>query len=77
MKRGIRVLSVLYLVMIVAAGCGSSSSPEECVRSFLDEINKGNTETAKEYFSGEYSSGYDRHDKRKLEQNFPPAQSQR
>jgi hypothetical protein len=56
---------------LIVGGCSKISSPESTVRAFLEEINKGNTESAKVYFSGQYSGGYDEYDKVKLEQNFP------
>lgn len=69
------VIPSIYLLLFFVAlitGCGGSSSPEGSVKAFLDEVNKGNTESAKEYFSGEYKGGYDNHDKNKLERIFPP-----
>ena len=63
---------VLLFVALMFGGCSKTSSPDGAVRAFLDEIDKGNTESAKVYFSGQYSGGYDEHDKKKLERNFPP-----
>jgi hypothetical protein len=51
--------------------CGDASSPEGTIKAFFDEVNKGNTQTAKVYFSGQYSGGYDESDRNALEHNFP------
>lgn len=62
----------LFLVGIsLMIGCSKTSTPGGTVKAFLEEVNKGNTELAKVYFSGQYSGGYDEHDKKKLEKNFP------
>lgn len=52
-------------------GGGSRSGPEATVKAFLDEINKGDIQAGKLYFSGEYSGGYDKYDEKKLTALFP------
>ena len=71
MKKSILVNVCLLFSLLIVAGCSKTSSPEGTVKTFLQEVNKGNTESAKVYFSGQYSGGYDEYDREKLEKNFP------
>lgn len=71
MKRSSLLFFILAMVICLVVGCSKTSTPEGTVKAFLEEVNKGNTESAKVYFSGQYSGGYDEFDKKKLEEIFP------
>lgn len=74
MKRAVVLPCICVLACVVLAGCGSDSSsgPQATVKAFLDEVNKGDIQAGKLYFSGEYSGGYDEYDSNNLEKLFPP-----
>ncbi len=71
MNRLLKVAGEFSLALILIAGCSKTSTPEGVVHAFFKDVNKGNTESAKAYFSGEWANGYDQHDKAMLERNFP------
>jgi hypothetical protein len=52
-------------------GINKLLTPESTIESFLSEVNRGNTEKAKRYFSYQYKYGYDDDDKNNLEKLFP------
>lgn len=52
-------------------GVSKLITPESTVRSFLSEVNEGNTDKARRYFSYGYKLGYDELDQKNLEELFP------
>lgn len=70
MKPVVVFLYILVIACVCLAGCGEGSGPQETVKAFLDEVNKGNIQGGKLYFSGQYSGGYDPYDEKKLSTLF-------
>lgn len=68
MKRSSLLFFILAIVICLVVGCSKTSTPEGAVKEFLEEVNKGNTESAKVYFSGQY---YYEFQKKELEEIFP------
>ena len=52
-------------------GINKLLTPESTIESFLSEVNRGDTQKAKRYFSYQYKYGYDDDDKNNLEILFP------
>ena len=52
-------------------GINKLITSESTIESFLSEVNRGNTQKAKRYFSYQYKYGYDDDDKNNLEKLFP------
>ena len=52
-------------------GINKLLTPVSTIKSFLSEVNRGNTDKAKRYFSYQYKYGYDDDDKNNLEKLFP------
>ena len=69
-------LTASVMLMGCSGGSDSGSRPEDTVKAFLDEVNEGNIQGGKLYFSGEYAGGYDQYDEDKLNTLFPPGSIQ-
>jgi hypothetical protein len=52
-------------------GISELITPENTIKAFLSEVNKGHTAKARRYFSYDYKLGYDEIDRKNLESLFP------